>query len=501
MDDPEHLDVVVVGAGLAGIGAACRIRAALPDRSLVVLEARAATGGTWDLFRYPGVRSDSDMFTLGYPFRAWRRPEAFADGAAIREYIRQTATDEGIDPLIRLGQRVVSADWSWREARWTVQVLTDGGPRTYTCDFLHVCCGYYDYDRGHDPQIPGLDGFHGPVVHPQFWPEDLDVEAKRVVVVGSGATAVTLVPALAQRAGHVVMLQRSPTYIVARPSSDRVAVLALAGLPPGAAHRVVRWKNVLVGLAFYQFCRNFPRQARQVLEAGAAHHLPTGYDVPRDFSPRYSPWDERLCASPDGDLFRAIRSGPVSVVTDRIERVAADRIHLVSGGEVPADVIVLATGLRLEIAGGVRLSIEGEHLDASELLMYRGLMFGGVPNLATAIGYTNASWTLRTDLAVRYVVRLMRALDRYGYAWAVPVPPPGMRPRPLLGLSSGYIQRAAGQVPHQGSRAPWYLLQNYLVDAVSMRAGRLGRDMAFGRRGQSPRATVGRASGSRGTAS
>ncbi|MGY1643882.1 flavin-containing monooxygenase [Geodermatophilus sp. SYSU D00703] len=471
----EHVDVLIVGAGLSGIGAACHLQRECPDRSYAVLEARDAIGGTWDLFRYPGVRSDSDMFTLGYSFRPWTQARAIADGASIRSYVQQTAREHGVDRHIRFGHRVVSAEWSTAEARWTVTAERSDTGETVrlTCGWLSVCSGYYRYDRGHRPRFPGEERFRGPIVHPQHWPEDLDWAGERVVVIGSGATAVTLVPSLAATAAHVTMLQRTPSYVLSLPGRDPLADALRRRLPARAVYPVVRWKNVLVSMASYQFSRRRPAAMRRFIQRLAGRQLPPGFDVDTHFGPPYDPWDQRLCLVPDGDLFRAVREGRASIVTDRIATFTETGIALESGEELTADVVVTATGLVLLPIGGMTLTVDGELVELSERVSYKGMMVSGVPNFSMTIGYTNASWTLKADLVARYVCRLLRHMAAAGYATCTPVAPPGGGTEPFIGLSSGYVQRSLTALPKQGSRAPWRLYQNYVRDVLLMRRGPL----------------------------
>ncbi|KXK59374.1 FAD-containing monooxygenase EthA [Micromonospora rosaria] len=476
-DDPEgdHVDVLIVGAGLSGVGAACHLRRTCPDKTYAVLEARAVVGGTWDLFRYPGIRSDSDMYTLGYSFRPWTDPRSIADGDAILRYVRETAREYGVDAHIRFGHRVVAAEWDSATARWTVRVQRDdtAEPTVLTCSFLHACTGYYRYDAGYTPPLPGVGAYTGRVVHPQHWPADLDHGGRRVVVVGSGATAVTLVPALARRAAHVTMLQRSPTYVVALPSRDALTDALRRWLPPRAGYRLVRARNVLAGTAVYQLSRRAPGLVRLLLRRAARRRLPAGYDVDRHFAPRYDPWDQRLCVAPDGDLFAAIAAGRASVVTDRIDTFTAHGIRLASGDQVPADVVVTATGLDLLALGGMTLRVDGVDVDPAGTVAYKGMMLSGVPNLALTIGYTNASWTLKADLVAGYVCRLLRHLDRTGQQVVTPLAPADERRAPLIDLRSGYVRRRLAALPTQGVRAPWRLYQNYPRDVLLMRYGRL----------------------------
>ncbi|NBH11275.1 NAD(P)/FAD-dependent oxidoreductase [Amycolatopsis sp. SID8362] len=473
MTGAEQFDVLIVGAGLSGIGAACRLRERLPGKTYAVLEARDTIGGTWDLFRYPGIRSDSDMFTLGYPFRPWKDPKAIADGPSILAYIRATAAASGITDHIRFGHRVVRASWSSATARWTVSTAHGA---TFTCRFLYLCSGYYSYESGHVVDFPGRAEFVGEIVHPQHWPESLDYTGKRVVVIGSGATAVTLVPALASRASQVTMLQRSPSYIVARPDRDALADRIRALLPEKLAHRVVRGKNVVMGTLFFQLMRRLPGRAALALRKRVAAQLPASIPVDPHFVPSYDPWDQRLCLVPDADLFKALRSGKADIVTDRITRFTAAGVSLESGRSLDADIIVTATGLRLVAFGGIALDVDGRAIDPGEQRAYKGMMFGGVPNLAWCVGYTNNSWTLRADLTSQYVCRLLAHLDRHGFAYCVPDAASAStagRPRPIVDLQSGYIKRAASGLPKQGGRRPWMMRQNYLLDLADMRFNRL----------------------------
>ena len=462
----ETLDVLIIGAGLSGIGAACHLRRRLPGMSFAVLEARAAIGGTWDLFRYPGVRSDSDMHTLGYAFAPWRDGRAIADGPSILRYVQDTAARHRVTERVRFGHRVVSADWSGAEQRWTVEVEHgEGGRLRFSCRFLLSCCGYYDYAGGFTPRFPGAEEFGGTIVHPQAWPEDLDYTGRRVVVIGSGATAITLVPAMTDRAAHVTMLQRSPSYVIALPARDELAVLARRCLPEQLAYTLVRAKNVCVQALSYHFMRRFPARARAMLRAGAVHQLPDGFDVDTHFRPAYDPWDQRLCVSPDGDLFAALRSGRASIATDRIERFTAEGITLASGAQLPADIIVTATGLKLQPLGGIGLSVDGEPVALGSRIAYKGSMLSGVPNFAFTIGYTNASWTLKADLTSDYVCRLLAYMMQHAYSEVRPPDAPaGAGHQPLIDLMSGYVLRALDEFPGQGSVRPWRVRQNYLLD-------------------------------------
>ncbi len=478
----DHFDVLIVGAGLSGIGAAYRLQTECPGKSFAILEGRACSGGTWDLFRFPGVRSDSDMFTLGYPFRPWKQVRAIVDGSTILSYIRSTAAEFGIDDHIRYRHRVVKASWDSAESRWTVEVEVGGGAewRTFTCSFLYLCSGYYSYEGGYKPDFPGQDRFRGRIVHPQEWPEDLDYGGKRVVVIGSGATAVTLIPALAERADHVTMVQRSPTYLISLPAIDPLARGLGRFLPARMAGRAARWKNVVMTLAFYQLCRRRPERAKKMVSVAAARQLPDGYHLDPDFNPRYDPWDQRMCIVPDGDFFKTIKDGRASIVTGQIETFTEGGLLLQSGKELEADVVVSATGLRLVACGGVELDVDGEAVRPGQAFVYRGFMLSDVPNFAMCIGYTNASWTLRADLTSRSVCRLINHMDRLGHLQAVPrFDNKGTPPRPLLDLTSGYVQRAVEVLPKQADRAPWRLRQNYVLDFLSARFGDLTESLEF----------------------
>ncbi|MEV4633923.1 NAD(P)/FAD-dependent oxidoreductase [Rhodococcus coprophilus] len=475
----EHVDVLIVGAGLSGIGAAYRLRTRCPDLSYAILEGRDAIGGTWDLFRYPGIRSDSDMYTLGYPFRPWRGEKSIADGEDILRYVRATAAENGIDKRIRFGHKVTEASWSTEQARWTVRVRTADGITEWTCSFLYLCSGYYSYESGYLPEITGLDDFSGTVVHPQFWPDGLDWHDKKIVVIGSGATAMTLVPALAERAAHVTMLQRSPSYVMSLPARDPLARGLHRYLPGAVAHRAVRAKNVMTNLGFYQFCRRAPLLAKRVLHVLTERQLRDDLHVDPHFTPSYDPWDQRLCVVPDSDLFRTLRAGTAEVVTAHIDTVTEKGVRLCSGTELEADILIPATGLRLVPAGGISITVDGEPVDLSTKIIYRGTMLDGVPNAALCIGYTNASWTLRADLASLYVCRLLGYMRRKGYRIAVPSYTGNGERRPLLGLNAGYIHRAEKSLPAQGSRSPWLMRQNYLLDLPAMRLGRVTRSMHF----------------------
>ena len=471
----QHVDVIVVGAGLSGIGAGCHLRMDCPRKSFVILEGREAMGGTWDLFRYPGVRSDSDMYTLGYRFRPWRDPKAIADGPAILSYIHETAAEYDVENTIRYNHRVQRASWSSDEARWTVDVETgsDNSVVQLTCNFLYLCTGYYDYENGYTPEWAGIEKFRGTIVHPQKWPNDLDYGGKRIVVIGSGATAITLVPALAERAAHVTMLQRSPSYIVQRPTQDTVANLLRRYLPDRAAYVLSRWKNVLGATFFYNLARKRPNVFKWMVARGVRRQLGEQYDS-KHFTPPYNPWDQRLCIAPDADIFQEMRAGRVSVVTDSIKTFNENGLLLKSGHQLDADIIVTATGLVLKLFSGMQLVVDGTPVHMPQTLVYKGMMFSDVPNLAFAVGYTNASWTLKCDLSSEYVCRLLNYMDQHGYAACTPrVNDPNVGEEPVIDFNSGYVLRALPSLPRQGSKPPWRLHQNYLKDLQLMRYGRL----------------------------
>jgi monooxygenase len=485
----DLLDVLIVGAGLSGIGAACQLQQQCPGKRYAILETRDAIGGTWDLFRYPGIRSDSDMYTLGYAFKPWTDSKAIADGASIRTYIRETAREAGIEQHIRFGHRVVRAKWSSRDACWTVEAeQTSSGTRmTLRARFLYLCSGYYSYEEAYRPEIVGEQDYRGTIVVPQFWPEQLDYAGKRVVVIGSGATAVTLVPSMAETAAHVTMLQRSPSYVVSRPSKDVIARFLRRLQPARVAYGITRWKNVLLSIFLYWLARNRPETVKQRIVSMAVEQIGDGHDVETHFSPNYKPWDQRVCVVPDGDLFHAIRDGRASVVTDTIEHFTPAGIRLKSGRELQADIVVLATGLKVKVPGGIDLIIDGQRCKPNEMIAYKGMMLSDVPNMAMAFGYTNASWTLKADLTAAYVCRLLRYMDRHGMAIAVPRREADVQPQPFLSFTSGYVQRAQDQLPKQGSRAPWRVHQNYLRDLITIRFGRIADGvLRFGTKGTLP---------------
>lgn len=470
----ERLDVVIVGAGLSGIGAAVHLQQRCPQHRLTVLEARDALGGTWDLFRYPGVRSDSDMHTLGYAFKPWKDPKAIAEGGTILRYLHDTVQEHGLAPHIRLGHRLLRADWSSADACWTLTLrrTADGSEQQLRCNFLYLCAGYYDTSAGYQPAFPGREDFQGRWVHPQQWPQDLDVAGQRVVVIGSGATAVTLVPALAARGAQVTMLQRSPTWILSLPAVDPLSTALRKLLPLHAALRLTRWKNMLLARFIYRYSRRHPERLRRFLLRGvqrALGPLGTPERLARDFTPRYDPWDQRLCLVPDGDFFRALRSGQAQVVTDQIARITPQGVALQSGAHLDADTVVSATGLVLNMAQ-VPLTVDGRAVHPADTVSYKGVMFSGVPNLVSTFGYINASWTLKADLTARFACRLLNHLQRSGQRVAVPPEPPASEPRlPAVDLGSGYFERGRDHMPRQGQHAPWKLNQDFWADWWALR--------------------------------
>jgi cation diffusion facilitator CzcD-associated flavoprotein CzcO len=474
MAETTHLDVLIIGAGVSGIGAACHLMRECPNKTFAILERRHEIGGTWDLFRYPGIRSDSDMYTFGFDFKPWIDTKVLADGTSIREYVRETAAEHGVTSRIRYGLRVVGASWSTERGHWTVTAVEEatGVITEFTANFLIACTGYYDYDGGHRPTFPGEDQFAGELVHPQHWPDELDYAGKKVVVIGSGATAVTLVPAMAADAEHVTMLQRSPTYIVALPAQDKISAVLQRFLPPSAVYQLGRLRNIALQRAFYSLARTFPRFVRDLVLKGADRALGGGTEL-RHFTPKYDPWDQRLCVVPDGDLFQAIRDGKVSIVTDEVDTFTKTGVKLRSGVELDADVIITATGLTLQMLGGATLEIDGKPVPVNQLLTYKAVLLEELPNAALVFGYINASWTLKADLAARYVCRLLNHMDANGYTRVVAKAAPADRARDsiLNALNSGYVRRGNDKLPRQGTRGPWKVTNNYLRDAAVLRFG------------------------------
>lgn len=472
----ESVDVLIVGAGISGIAAAYYLQRRCPGKRFAIVEGRGAIGGTWDYFRYPGVRSDSDMYTLGYRFRPWTGDRAIADGPAILQYLKDTAREFGIDKRIRFGQRVRQIAWSSDSAAWTVDIepVGEAGAMRMRCKFLFMCTGYYRYDRGYTPAWAGMERFKGEIIHPQAWRDDLDYAGKRVVVIGSGATAVTLAPALAEKAAHVTMLQRSPSYVVSMPARDQQVNRLRRRLPQGLVSWLARWKMILFGIYYYRKARVQPAETRDMVLKGIRQVLGADYDLEQHFGPRYKPWDQRVCVAPDADLFQAIKAGDVSMVTARIERFVENGIQLETGEVLPADIVVTATGMSMRIMDGVRIIVDGQAVSLGDTVSYKGMMYSHIPNLASAFGYTNASWTLKCELTCEYVCRLLNYMDRRGYAQSTPRPRSGsLATEPMVDFTSGYVQRALASLPKQGTRRPWKVYQNYLKDLLVMRYGRL----------------------------
>jgi len=478
-----HVDVLIVGAGLSGIGSACHLRRMCPNNSFIILEGRERLGGTWDLFRYPGVRSDSDMFTLGYNFKPWRDAKAIADGPSILSYLKETANENGVVDKILYRHRVTSAAWSSEDATWTVKAeRTDtGGQVSFTCSMLLMCSGYYNYEKGHPAEFAGQDRFGGQIVHPQFWPEDLDYRGKKVVVIGSGATAMTLVPAMAESGAQVTMVQRSPTYVVSWPDEDAIANRLRKYLPARLAYALTRWKNIKFDLKFYQRTRTEPDKVKDELIGLVRQQLPADYDVATHFTPRYNPWDQRLCLITNGDLFKTINEGTARVVTDKIEGFTEKGVKLASGEELEADIIVTATGLKILVMGGITFSVDGRPVDFTDTYSYKGMMFSDVPNLVQTFGYINASWTLRADLTAEFACRLINRMDKLGKRQVTPRLRPSDRDMParpwIDDFSAGYVQRALHLLPKQGDRDPWRHTQNYGEDRKLIRNARIDDDV------------------------
>lgn len=483
----NHFDMIIIGAGLSGIGAACHLQLKHPNKTYKIVESRERMGGTWDLFRYPGIRSDSDMHTLGYSFKPWLKAKSIADGPAIRDYIKESAAEYGVDQHIHYQRKVVAASWDSATAKWTLTLESTAAcenqqqpeTETLTCNFVYSCTGYYRYDKGYTPDFPGADQFKGQIIHPQLWPDDLDYSGKRVVVIGSGATAITLVPSMAKTAAHVTMLQRSPTYVISSPAEDAVSHRLRKWFSAQLAYDLTRWKNVTRQALLFQMSRYFPNAVKKLLRKMVHQWLGDDFDIDTHFNPRYNPWDQRLCLVPDGDLFRSLRKGTSSIVTDHIERFTEKGIELKSGDFLAADIIISATGLEMLLLGGIKIAVDGEEKTLSDSLTYKGMMFSGIPNLALAAGYTNASWTLKCDLTSAYVCRLLSYMDKKNYQYCVAEnSDPNVKRLQFIDLASGYVDRAMDQFPSQGDKSPWRLHQNYLLDIVNLRLGSV-RDKAM----------------------
>jgi monooxygenase len=475
MSSPKAADVIIIGAGLSGIGAACHLKMKCPDKSVILLESRDAVGGTWDLFRYPGIRSDSDMYTLGYIFKPWTNPKSIADGPAIRDYVNETADEYGVREKIQFGKRVEALSFNSDEAQWTLNVRdhASGKLQKYKAMFVISCTGYYRYDQGYTPEFAGRDNFRGQVIHPQLWPQNLDYSGKRVVIIGSGATAVTLVPAMADKAAHVTMLQRSPSYVVSVPQDDIISNQLRGKVPEKLIYHSARARNVGLQMLVYRLSKRAPGLVRKLLTRQVQLQVGGKVDM-KHFTPRYNPWDERLCAVPNGDLFKALRKGKASVVTDQIDHFTENGIQLKSGEHLDADIVITATGLQLQLMGGARMKIDGRDVSLADAISYKGILFGNVPNLAMIFGYTNASWTLKADISSDYICRLLQRMDKENKAICVAAHEPGkVEVEPFLDMSSGYIQRAKSLLPKQGRLAPWKLRQNYFLDLVQMKAAKL----------------------------
>ena len=473
-DNARVLDVLIIGAGLSGIGAARHLQRQCPDKTWRIWEARQQMGGTWDLFRYPGVRSDSDMLTLGYAFKPWTGTQTMADGSSILNYIRDAAHETGVDEQIAYGHKVVTAEWSSAYACWTLTaVLSNGEQVQQRARFVHLCGGYYSYERGHQPVFDRQAEFQGDLVYPQFWPAGLSHANKRVLVIGSGATAVTLVPAMAETATHVTMLQRSPSYVVSLPSQDPLPMLLGRWLPQAWAHTIARWKNILQGLFYFQLARRQPAFLKKYLVGMVQKALGSDFDVRQHFTPRYNPWTQRVCALPDGDLFKVLKAGRANVVTDEVAHFTPDGVVLQSGQQLQADIVVVATGLQLNVLGDVAFTVDGVAFEPGQAFSYKGCMLSGLPNVAVTFGYSNASWTLKADLIAGFVCRLLQHMDQHAYSEVRPTPARPMTAQPFMDFSSGYVTRSNHQLPKQGDHGPWRVPQNYLRDLWGLRLASL----------------------------
>jgi monooxygenase len=478
----DHLDVLIVGAGISGISGAYYLSTQCPTKKIAVFEGRDTLGGTWDLFRYPGIRSDSDMYTLGFAFNPWSSDKAIADAPSIMTYLNETVDKFGLRKYIYYGRKITAAAWDSKTARWTVSYTQDGAAQSVTCNFVYMCSGYYNYAKAHRPDFAGEANFTGDIIHPQFWPDNFSHQNKKIVVIGSGATAVTLVPAMAAAAAKVTMLQRSPTYVVSAPGVDGLANWLRDHIPKGLAYSIIRWRNVLRQMFFYHLARRWPDKTKQNILDLLAPELPEGYDIGKHFTPSYNPWDQRICLVPDSDLFRAIKAGKAEVVTDHIDHFDATGIALKSGEHLDADVIVTATGLELQLLSGMEVSVDGCHINFADTFSYKGMMYSGVPNLASAFGYTNASWTLKADLTAEYVCRLVNHMNEKGMRECRPnLAGKTLEPTPWLDFTSGYVTRAMDLFPKQGTEAPWKVHQNYALDLMAFRFGKLDDGtMVFG---------------------
>jgi monooxygenase len=473
----NHVDVIIMGAGLSGIGAACHLQRNCPDKSYIILEARNSMGGTWDLFRYPGIRSDSDMYTLGYNFKPWTNPKVIADGPSILSYIKETAQEYKVEPKIKFNTKVIEIRWSTKDTIWSVHCLNTKTNETtvYTCNYLESCMGYYKYEKGYTPEFKGMDTFKGVIIHPQLWPENLDYTDKEVIVIGSGATAVTLVPAMTDRAKHVMMLQRSPTYVVSVPNKSLFPKKMNEILPSQLMYSINRTAHVGISMLQYSLSRAQPEMMKKFFIKSPMKELSKDYDVATHFTPKYNPWDERLCVVPEGDLFKAINKGKASVVTGHIDTFTKEGIILETGEELKADIIITATGLELQMIGGIKLYIDDTEPNPNDAIVYKGMMIKDVPNFVFVVGYTNASWTLKADLASSYFCRLINETEKLNKKMFVPKSDKPIDTEPIMDFKSGYVQRAirSGNLPKQGTKAPWKLKQNYIYDALILNYGKI----------------------------
>ena len=478
-EDKNHFDVVVVGAGISGIGAGCNLQKKCPNKSFVILEGRESFGGTWDLFRYPGIRSDSDMHTMGFRFKPWVDKRYIADGPSILNYLEETISENNLKDKIRYKHKVLSSSWSSSKSQWNLEVmnLDSENIESFSCSFLLLCGGYYNYDEGYSPHFENQEKFNGLIVHPQKWPEDLNYHNKKVVVIGSGATAVTIIPSMSEEVKHITMLQRSPTYYMAAPDKDMIGHFFRKIFPQRAAHFLTRWKNIFLGRYFYSRCVKNPEKVKKLLIDGVRAHLGDKYDIETHFTPKYNPWDQRLCFVPNADMFEAIKSGKASVITDHIDQFTEDGIKLKSGKELTADIVITATGLNLQFLNGIDLKVDNSKVNVAEKMSYKGRMFSDIPNLAASFGYTTASWTLGADLTSEYVCKLLNYMDKNGYDYCSPVVGDDVEEEgAYLNLSSGYITRALDKIPKQGSRSPWMSTQDYLTDIIEVRWGSIIND-------------------------
>ena len=470
----NYTDIIIVGAGLSGVGAACHLERKNPEKSYVIFEAREELGGTWSLFKYPGIRSDSDMYTFGFSFKTWDNPKSFADAPNILKYLNEAANEYRIKDKIKYQTKVLKANFDTQNKIWSITTINKAGnEEIYHSRFLFSCTGYYNYDEGYTPDYNGIENYEGEIIHPQHWPENLDYKNKRVVVIGSGATAVTIVPEMADETSEITMLQRSPTYVGAFPNKDKYAELFKKYFPKKVAHKLIRFKNIFVQILFFQACKIWPNYMKKLLVKAAQRKL-GNFPAKPHFEPNYNPWDQRFCVAPDGDLFRAIREGKANVITDKIDSFNKKGIKLVSGKNLEADIIISATGLKLLAFGGSKISIDNSPYNPSDAITYKGLMLSGLPNCIFFAGYTNASWTLKSDLTSEYASRLFNLMDKKNYSFFMPkIEKQNMNITPLLNLNSGYIHRSSHLFPKQGSKLPWKLYQNYFFDYTMLRINKI----------------------------